>query len=300
MVDNTRLNVGKGGNLIASDEVTISGTPVHLQRVKIQFGPEGTTYGDVDYELPFPTLPSSHMYSKGTVTNHESLRKFGLNAAVGTTEGFIEINDGAGPYMPTSATTIEVISSDTSDDVGGNGALTIDVYGLNASFARINETLTLNGTSASTASTNSFIRVYRAEVATVGAYGSSNVGNLTVRASGGGTTFLTVAAGRGQSQTSHYCVAAGHKLFIKDVHITTETAKSTSVRFWKRETADDVTTPFSPKRIVQEYIGLSESVDFEYTPELYIPEKTDIWATGVVSAATGAVSVEYNCILETA
>lgn len=44
MADNTILNPGSGGDVIAADEVTIGGTPVKVQRVKIGYGGDGNWF----------------------------------------------------------------------------------------------------------------------------------------------------------------------------------------------------------------------------------------------------------------
>lgn len=53
MADNTRLNQGSGGNLLATDEVTINSTSVHAQRVKVGHGADGS-YSDCSASAPLP------------------------------------------------------------------------------------------------------------------------------------------------------------------------------------------------------------------------------------------------------
>lgn len=47
-------NLSIAGNTIATDEVTISSTTVHAQRVKLGFGDDGTYTGDVSRSVPLP------------------------------------------------------------------------------------------------------------------------------------------------------------------------------------------------------------------------------------------------------
>lgn len=54
MADNTTLNTGSGGDVIASDD--ISG--VKYQRVKLIHGADGTNDGDVSRTNPLPTVPA--------------------------------------------------------------------------------------------------------------------------------------------------------------------------------------------------------------------------------------------------
>lgn len=269
------------------------------QRIKLVHGISGTNDGDVAHTNPLPMLPAGHQYSKGSITGHETLRKFGSNSAVPTTGEFLEAGGTlTAPRLPTSAVTVEIVAADAADDAAGAGAQTVVIEGLDANFAVQTDTISLAGAGTSTATTNTYIRVFRAYVATVGTYGVANTGLLTIQEAGGGT-FFQILAGRGRSQIAHYCVPAGYGYFIKDVHLIVDAAQPGNVYFWKLPDADDVTTPFSGKQLLQPYEGVSGQVDFEYTPEIYIPEKTDIWFTGASSAATAAMSAETNGILET-
>jgi hypothetical protein len=54
MADNTTLNTGSGGDVIASDD--ISG--VKYQRIKLIHGADGTNDGDVSRSNPLPTVPA--------------------------------------------------------------------------------------------------------------------------------------------------------------------------------------------------------------------------------------------------
>ena len=297
MADNVNVEEGRQGQSLKVATDDIGG--IHIPRFKLVHGPDGVNYGDIDYENPFPVLPSTHAYSKGQVFGHEALRKFGINTLVPTTENYVGGTGAALPYLPITAVNVELISGNANDAAGGTGARTVTIAGLDANYDRQTEEITMNGTSATTATTNTYIRIYRAYVETAGTYAGTNAGLITIRASGGGASFATIVAGSSQSQETMYTVARGHGLFVKDIHITTESNKTTSVKMWQHA-VNGATAPFNPKRIVHQYIGLASSQDFEYSPEIYFPEKTDIWFTAVVGASTGAVSIEYNGILETA
>lgn len=81
MADNTQLNAGTGGNLMASDEVG----GVHFARVKVAVGPDGTA-ADVTETNPLFV----HQALTGTV--HTPLRKF----LVDTVTGLKNLNDAGG------------------------------------------------------------------------------------------------------------------------------------------------------------------------------------------------------------
>jgi hypothetical protein len=227
-------------------------------------------------------------------------RKFGRSAAVGTSNTVISGVGGAAPYMPTTAVTVEAISASANDTAAGTGARTIVIAGLDANFAYATATITMAGTGATSATAGTFSRVYRAYVDTAGTYGGNNAGAITVRASGAGTSFLTIDAGMGQSQTTHYCVPAGRTAYVTDVHLTLDSTKAMDITFWRRNNGDDVSAPYAATRVVQEFDGLVAPIDFEYTLPLKFDAKTDLWFTGKVSVGTGKASVEWVYVEDTA
>lgn len=54
MSDNTRMNQGAGGDLMAADEVTINSESVKVPRIKTGFGVEGSYDGEASNTTPFP------------------------------------------------------------------------------------------------------------------------------------------------------------------------------------------------------------------------------------------------------
>lgn len=224
-------------------------------------------------------------------------RKFGTNPAVGATEELVSQTGAASPYRPTSAQSVEIVSADAADAAAGAGARTVTVIGLNASWLEVSETVTLNGTNA-VALTTAFIRIYRAFVATCGTYSANNTGTLTLRVAGGGTTFVLISAGFGQTQTSHYTVPANKRLYVFDAHLFSEATKPASFYFWQRQDADTVAAPFAAKRLVNDFLGIDGSDNLDYPEPLDFPPKTDLWF-GALAATSAKVSVEYSGYLVT-
>jgi len=91
MADNTTLNPGVGGDVIATDDIA----GVKYQRIKIGFGEEGT-YLDVSDTDPLPVL--------GPLTNAE-LRA----AAIAVTGGLTDTELRAAPLVVTDATAAELL-----------------------------------------------------------------------------------------------------------------------------------------------------------------------------------------------
>jgi len=243
----------------------------------------------------FPSVSSSVPgldIARSQVANQSAFRKFGASAVVGTTETPISYTGTI--WQPTAATTLEAISSDADDTAAGAGAQTIVIVGLNASFVEVSETLTMAGASASAASSNSYIRIYRAYVASTGTYAGTNQGTITVRIVSAGATVIQIAAGLGQTQTTFYTVPAGKTLYVSDIHIGVSSLKAMDVFSFQLPNADDVATSFSgAKRLVNEYLGVVSIIDLEYKPPLAFSAKTDVWFAGMVAAGTGSASIEY-------
>lgn len=242
--------------------------------------------------------PIGLMVARGKLAPSVSIfRKFGANPTVGATEELVGQTGAASPYMPTTAQAVEIVSGDAADTAAGSGARTVTVIGLDANWLEVSETVTLNGTNA-VALTTAFIRIYRAFVATCGTYSGNNTGLLTVRVASAGTTFVVIAVGAGQTQTSHYTVPANKRLYVFDAHLFSESTKPASFYCWQRQNADTVTAPFAAKRLVNDFLGIDGSDNLDYAEPLDFPPKTDIWF-GAQAAQSAKVSVEYSGYLVT-
>jgi hypothetical protein len=232
---------------------------------------------DIDPGVPlsFPGLVSG----RGVAQAPEFIvSKFGQNLAISGIED-IWSNGGLYPW-PSAAATIEVLSGSDDDKSGGAGALTMEVQGLDANFDLASETFTLNGVGV-VGGNVTFTRVFRAFVTTTATYGGSNTGLITVRVNTGGATLATIVAAKGQTQLALYTVPAGYTAYMTSIrmHVST-TNDGVSMELFKRLNADDVTTPFLPKRLVTSWEEVVGSLSFEYGWGLKFTEKTDIWFAG--------------------
>lgn len=132
------------------------------------------------------------------------INKFGTNMDVDAAE---DIWDGGGTYAwPAAAAVTTIVSSSTDDDgdPAGTGAQTVKVYGLNSDWLMMDETVTMNGTSAVTLS-NQYLRVFRAHTVAVGS-GEVNAGNIQVKH--GATVLAQISAGKGQTLMALYTIPA--------------------------------------------------------------------------------------------
>ncbi|OQW34860.1 MAG: hypothetical protein A4E20_01400 [Nitrospira sp. SG-bin2] len=84
MADNTQLNAGTGGDIIASDDI---GPGVKYQRVKLTLGADGVNDGDVASGNPMPTNMSDRAArdcGKVDIANLDTLPTFDMDSGAGT------------------------------------------------------------------------------------------------------------------------------------------------------------------------------------------------------------------------
>jgi hypothetical protein len=207
------------------------------------------------------------MVSMNQIVGAETLYKFGINSDVniGTNE---DCWAGGGLYVwPTIATVVSSVSSSVSDTSAGIGARTMTIYGLNTSFERIQETVTLNGITP-VLTTTLFYRVYRMIIDTAGT-GQTNEG--TIISSINSSPVAAIDIGAGQTQQAIYTVPANHKLLIHKIFagVGKKSATSGSIYFYVR--------PFGGAWNVKQVIGVTANTfERELDFPLYLPEKTDI------------------------
>jgi len=138
---------------------------------------------------PFPFLD----YSRGLWTGVKVVKKFGANASIGT--GLTPVCS-AGVYpTPTSAVSLEFVSSSASDALNSTGAHEITVVGIAPDWTEQTVSTAAHATDGTTAVaiTGTWLRIFRAYVSKSGVYASSSaashVGTITVRVAGGGATY---------------------------------------------------------------------------------------------------------------
>lgn len=237
--------------------------------------------------------------ARGRVEGHSSVYKFGANhdIAASSTE---DIVFGGLMNWLTVATAIRVKSGGNAADIDstGVGARTITVIGLDENWNEVEEDIALAGANASTLTTITFIRVFRAYVKTTGTYTGVNTGDITIENGTGGTTLVIIGAGKGQTETSKYTVPAGKTAYITRLSAEVDAAKAVDLSFWQRKNADIVSAPFTAKRIVSEFHQLIGQATLQLDAFIEIPEKTDLWWSGSTGAGNAAgVEVDYDLIL---
>lgn len=247
-----------------------------------------------------PMQPSSSITlwdaALGRVPGTISVHKFGRNNDIDTAATEHIWRAGGNLTFLTTAVTMEVISGDANDATAGTGCQEVTIYGLDQDWNLAEESMRTAGLSASTATTTTFIRLYRAVCSEVGAYGGANDGVLTIRVSSAGSTQLYIAAGEAQTEGTHYAVPAGYTAYGIDIHLSVASGKTASVEFKYRTEADN-TTDFQAVRDIVNFVGVTGGADYAYWGMQAFPEKTDIWAVGTAAANGTDITVDYMLLL---
>ena len=119
------------------------------------------------------TEPFYLQVARNQISFHKSNFKFGFNPDVDDSLETVWAQGGLYSYLA-SASVLKVSSSSTSDTSAGTGARTVELFGLDANYDEISETITLNGQTAVN-TTNEFLRINRMVVKSAGT-GGQNAG----------------------------------------------------------------------------------------------------------------------------
>lgn len=243
-----------------------------------------------------PMQPSSSHtlidIATGRVPGSIPVRKFAINRDHSAAQEVWPVS-GNMTYL-TSPAAIELISSSVNDTAAGTHCQSVKIFGLDGNYDLIEDTIATNGTSASTATTQTYLRVYRAYCVEVGAYGNTNAGNITIRVSGAGSTQSYIVAGDGQSLTSHYTIPRGYTGYGMDVHSSVASNKYTDITFLYRVNATGSTPAW---RTAAAFEGVNAGNDYTYWGMVQFPEKTDIRAVSDPAAVNTGASVDYIILL---
>lgn len=221
----------------------------------------------------------SRALANGTFRTEVYQSGYNLASAAGE-----DIWSTGGPYLGflTSATAVELLSSDAADDDGGTGLQTVKVQGLDENWDYAEETVTMNGVSASTATTTTFIRVHRITGVTAGS-GGVNAGTVTCRVVSAGATIAVANIGHGRSLQAIYTVPNLCTAFLTRAHMRSDGATGTDGGVLVRSGADGATPCITA---VSYHTALNENNNLvESNCAIEIPARSDVWVRTLVGTA---------------
>jgi hypothetical protein len=175
---------------------------------------------------------------------------------------------------------MKVSSSSTDDAEAGTGARTVQVYGLDADYNEITETVILNGQTAVN-TTNLYLRVFRAFVATAGsgenAAGTIYIGTGTVTTGVPATIYAEIPVGVNQTLMAVWTVPANHTAYISRGTLSGASNNAGHAILGK--------FCFRPlggvMRVAAEVTLNNGFVPFDFECPIALPEKTDIEVRGI-------------------
>ena len=233
--------------------------------------------------------------SEGLILGSTNIHKFGRNPSVGGIPETIWEQGGIYTYL-TAASTVYVYGADVEDGAAGTGARTVTVQGLDANYNAIEETLTVDGA----VSTKSFLRVFRAFVASAGSL-QTNKGDVLIStaANGGGTVLAKISTvgtgtvyGQGQTNLALYTIPAGKTGYLKNWNVGVGGYNdSVTANLYTREIGNGLI--FRTRDVMDVPGGLHQRI---YEVPFRLPEKTDIEVRAIASAGTN-ISSTFDLIL---
>jgi len=223
------------------------------------------------------SVPFGVGVSKGVFEDLSGIQKFGYNSSVGATEETLWAAGGTYTYISTAGTAT-VTTSSSSDNNG-----TVEIQGLDANY----NLQTVTATIAGSATTETFIRVFRVRMLTPGAGQTTNVGNITVTVDS--TTAAYIPAGEGQTLQAIYTVPAGKTAYLLSVVSGTEKEKEITTKLIAR--------PSGGSFNVKTYETSRGRMQRTYMINEAFGEKTDIEIRVSADADTG-ISGGFELLLE--
>ncbi len=253
------------------------------------------------------SVPWSYHVSRENMFQAHVHHQFGRNVAVGTT--YVPITD-LGLYrtpQPAAATPLRIkAGGNAADTANGSGARSVRLWGLNASGDEVTEIIATAGALASAATTNSFIRLYLAEVYESGTYGTqsvgSHVGNITIERATGGEDWAQIQLNGFPSSTTgigSITVPRNHVGLLASIRISPEQSgsKTSDILILKREGILKAAAPYKPVMKVQEFIQVTQTITLDFEMPIKFPELTDIGVLAKVSSGTGSISIDMEILM---
>lgn len=239
--------------------------------------------------------PFELQVSRGQIAGHRSVTVFGFNPDVDQTEVTVWPLPSIMP-QPAAALRMSVSSTDVNDAAAGTGARTIVIEGLDADYAEITETVTLNGQTA-VLTAASFLRINYVYVATAGslksAAGDIYLGTGTVTAGVPATVYDIVKFNYNNTITGCFTVPAGRTAYLaQGLFSTGQASGSTQVQGRLLATGPD-----GIRRTAAVTTLNNGTADYVFEYPTAIPEKTTVEATAIGSANNNGVSSMFILVL---
>jgi hypothetical protein len=219
--------------------------------------------------------PFELQVSRGQITAHYSVYKFGFNPLIQDSEETIWDVGGIYAY-PSSAVKMTATSTDGANDED----VQVTIQGLDANYNQLSETVTLDGTGVAETS-GFFLRVFRAFIE------GSQEPSGTINITNASTTYARITLGENQTLMCVWTVPAGYTAYLlqKDVTCLTEANnKFGTLRLISRKIGGVFRTH-------EKFAVQNAHTELSYSTPLPFPEKTDIEVRAIGSSSNSALHV---------
>ena len=229
--------------------------------------------------------PYFNAIAEGFVTDQTAINMVGYDGTVGATwETLWELSTPY-VYIASGGEKVTVKSNSAQDGVGGTGARTLLITGLDANFDLVSETITTNGV-ALVSSANTYERILSARVATIGT-NESNVGNITIRDTSDTTTVAYIVVGEGSSRIPVFTVPRLYRASIVGWSYGDVADKASHIALWAR--------PFGGSWYIANYKIIKNQASSEsFEMPFVFEEKTDLELMAFSIGGGGAVQASLE------
>jgi len=217
--------------------------------------------------------------NRGSFSGQSTIRVVGVNPSIVTNTSEKICLNGTMNWL-TSATTFEVVSTNTNDTAAGSGVQSVKIYGLDENWALANEIIATAGTSDSTATTTTFIRVFHAECINNGTYGGTNLGNITIKTSAD-SVHMVIGIGDGITKFGGYTIPSDSTGYITKIAGNVDKTSNVDIKIFIRKNANDVSTPFQSAFNIYEISEVSGFFSETLGAYISLQPYTDIWFEAV-------------------
>ena len=251
---------------------------------------------------PLPVTDFFTELRRGRISDAGIVQKFGGQIDITTSYTAATTSGVYQTPQPASAVALRVKAGNTNDTAAGSGAREVTLNGLDETGAFAQETLATAGTSASSATTTTWLRLFRLWVSASGTYATTAAGShaaaIAIETAGATEWAMIDATGypKSQSQIACYTVPLGRTAYITSFLLTTDGAKPVDFLLLKRESILDAAAPYQAMRTVTELLGiqgeLNSDPDTAFGP---FPALTDIvWMAK--GATTPDITIDFELI----
>lgn len=218
--------------------------------------------------------------ARGLVKGTNYIHKFGAVPSMSnnTTGTIWDVNNTLYPWNALASASVLTIEANTADN-----DIAVTIFGLDANYNEINETVTIAAGAATT--TNSFIRVFRAFAS------AQNTNNIDIKVSS--TVVARITAGFAQTLMSVYTVPAGYTGFLLQGTMSAQSGADATGNMFVRyfgQSSFRVGHSFEVSGAGGQYL-------YKFGVPIAIPEKSDIDVRITTRSNNGRFTAAFDMIL---